>query len=86
MEIKVVIKDPVGLHARPASVMVKEATRFESEISISAGEKSGNLKSIMSVMALGVKTGEEITISAEGSDAEEALAAIKAAMEENEVI
>lgn len=86
MEIKVIIKDPVGLHARPASVMVQEANKFESEISISAGEKNGNLKSIMSVMALGVKTGEEITISAEGSDAEAALAAIKTALETNDVI
>lgn len=86
MEIKVIVKDPVGLHARPASVMVQEATKFESEITISAGEKSGNLKSIMSVMALGVKSETEITISAEGADAEEALAAIKTAMEENGVI
>lgn len=86
MEIKVIIKDPVGLHARPASVMVQEANKFESEITITYGEKSGNLKSIMSVMALGVKTEEEITISAEGADAEAALEAIKSAMAENEVI
>ncbi len=86
MEIKVIIKDPVGLHARPASVMVQEANKFESELTISSGEKSGNLKSIMSVMALGVKTEEEVTISAEGADAEAALEAIKSAMAENGVI
>ncbi len=86
MEIKVIIKDPVGLHARPASIMVQEANKFESEITISAGEKNGNLKSIMSVMALGVKTQEEVTISAEGADAEAALEAIKNALTENGVI
>ncbi len=86
MEIKVIIKDSVGLHARPASVMVKEATKFNSEITIFSNEKSGNLKSIMSVMALGVKTQEEIRIVAEGDDAEEALKAIKLTMEENGVI
>lgn len=86
MEIKVVIKDPIGLHARPASVMVKVSNGFESEITISSGDKSGNLKSIISVMGLGIKTGEEVTITAEGSDSDEAIAAIKAAMEEAEVI
>ncbi len=86
MELKVIIKDPVGLHARPASIMVQEATKFESEITILAGEKSGNLKSIMSVMALGAKTGEEITIKAEGSDETQAVEAIVEAMKANDVI
>ncbi len=66
--------------------MVKEATKFNSEITIFSNEKSGNLKSIMSVMALGVKTQEEIRIVAEGDDAEKALKAIKLIMEENGVI
>ncbi len=86
MELKAIIKDPVGLHARPASVMVQEANKFASEITISAGDKSGNLKSIMSVMALGVKTEEEVTIVAEGADAADAIAAIETAMKENGVI
>lgn len=86
MEFKAIIKDPIGLHARPASVMVQEANKFESEITITSGEKSGNLKSIMSVMALGASTGSEITISAIGADAEEALKIIKEAMIDNQVI
>ncbi len=86
MEFKAKIKDPIGLHARPASVMTQEANKFESDITISVNGKSGNLKSIMSVMALGVKTEEEVTIAAEGADAEQAVAAIKAAMEVAEVI
>ncbi len=86
MEFTAIIIDPVGLHARPASVMVQEANKFESEVTVKAGDKSGNMKSIMSVMALGVKNGEEITISAEGADAEQAIEAIKTAMETNGVI
>ncbi len=83
MEFKGIIKDPVGLHARPASIMVQEATKFESDITISANGKDANLKSIMSVMALGAKSGEEITIKAEGPDAEEAIAALEATCKEN---
>lgn len=86
MKIKVIIKDPVGLHARPASVIVQEATKFQSEMIISIGEKSGNLKSIMSLMALGIKCGEEITIEAKGKDAEKALEALEIAMKKSDVI
>lgn len=79
MEIKLTVKDPVGLHARPASVLVQEASKFESEITVSVNGKAANLKSIMSVMALGIKFGEEITIKAEGEDAEAAISAIEIA-------
>lgn len=86
MEFKGIIKDPVGLHARPASILVQEATKFESEITISANGKNANLKSIMSVMALGVKSGEEITISAQGSDAELAIEEIKKIAQKNNLV
>ena len=62
-----------GLHARPCTLLVTAATPFASDIKIAAGERSGNLKSIMAVMSLGVTSGTTITISAEGSDAEEAI-------------
>ncbi len=80
------ITDPVGLHARPASITVSAASKFESEITISANGKSGNLKSIMNVMALGVKQGNEITVEAVGSDEKEAIESIRKAMEENNLI
>ncbi len=82
MEIKLIIKDQHGLHARPTSAIIQESNKFESEITISSGEKTGNLRSIISVMALGVKMGEEVTITAEGLDAEQALASIEAVMKE----
>ncbi|AGR41804.1 MULTISPECIES: HPr family phosphocarrier protein [Spiroplasma] len=78
--------DPVGLHARPASVLTKEASKFASEIKIKCGDKEGNLKSIMNVMALAVKTGAEITIEANGEDENEAIEAIEKAMKDNSII
>ncbi|NQZ29462.1 MAG: HPr family phosphocarrier protein [Mycoplasmatales bacterium] len=80
------ITDPVGLHARPASITVSAASKFDSEIKIEANGKSGNLKSIMNIMALGVKQGDEITISAEGADADAAIVEIEKIMKENNLI
>ncbi len=86
MERKFIIKDPLGIHARPASLLVVEAAKYESEITISKENKKGNLKSIMGVMALGVKNGEEITIFAVGSDEEQALQSLKDLMIKNKLI
>ncbi len=86
MELKVKIIDPIGLHARPASVMVQTANKFTSELVVKYNGKEANLKSIMSVMALGVKTNEEIIFVATGDDSETAIAEIKKAMEENKLI
>lgn len=78
--------DPVGLHARPASVLSKEASKFASDIKLKCGDKEANLKSIMNVMALAVKTGAEITVEANGADEKEAVAAIEQAMKDNSII
>ena len=87
MELKVTITDPIGLHARPASQLVTAASKFESDITIKTeAGKEANLKSIMSVMALGVKTGESVTIVAEGKDAGEAISTLESTMKENELI
>ncbi len=86
MELVVKIIDPIGLHARPASIMVQTANKFASDITLKYSGKEANLKSIMSVMALGVKTNEEITIVANGEDAEKAISEIKKAMNENKLI
>lgn len=83
---KAIITDPVGLHARPASVTVAAAAKFASDITIAAKGKTGNLKSIMNVMALGVKQGDEVTITANGADADAAVVAIKEAMAKNGLI
>jgi phosphocarrier protein HPr len=80
------ITDKVGLHARPASVLAKEASKYSSDIKIIAEGKTGNLKSIMNVMAMAIKHGVEVTIEANGNDADAAIKGIKDAMIANGVI
>jgi phosphocarrier protein HPr len=62
-----------GIHARPATVLVQAASKFNSEMKIEYKGKQINLKSIMGVMSLGIGQGAEIKIIAEGSDENEAL-------------
>ncbi|BCB03148.1 phosphocarrier protein HPr [Bacillus sp. AFS015802] len=62
-----------GIHARPATLLVQTASKFDSDVHLEYKEKKVNLKSIMGVMSLGVGKGAEITIITEGSDEEEAL-------------
>ena len=62
-----------GIHARPATLLVQAAGKFDSEINLANKEKKVNLKSIMGVMSLGIGKGAEITITAEGSDENDAL-------------
>ncbi|MFD2618359.1 MULTISPECIES: phosphocarrier protein HPr [Terrilactibacillus] len=82
MEKTYSVIDETGIHARPATVLVSEASKFESNIELAYNGKKANLKSIMGVMALGVTQGAEITISAEGSDAEAALEALDKVIKE----
>ncbi|GMQ48380.1 fused PTS fructose transporter subunit IIA/HPr protein [Vibrio sp. 10N] len=73
------IKNAHGLHARPGAMLVAEAKKFESSIKVSnlnGDGKAVNAKSLMKVIALGVKHGHELQFSAEGADAAEALEAI----------
>ena len=69
-----------GIHARPATLLVQTASKFQSEINLEYKEKSVNLKSIMGVMSLGVGQGSDVTITAEGEDEEEAIKAIEETM------
>ena len=63
-----VITDPVGIHARPAGMLVKEAKQFSSKIMLQKGEKSADATRMMSVMGLGVKCGDTLSVSIEGAD------------------
>ena len=78
-----VIKDEVGIHARPASELVKEAKKYSSAITITKGDKSVAATKLMAVMSLGVKCGEEITVSVEGEDEETAAESLKSFFEAN---
>ena len=70
------IIDETGIHARPATILVQTATKFESDIELEYNSKKVNLKSIMGVMSLGVGKGAEVTIYADGKDDAEAIEAI----------
>ena len=80
-EITLTITHPVGLHARPATLFVKTAAQFKSTITIRHGEMKGNAKSIIKVLCMGAVNGATIQLSAEGEDAQEALAALKELVE-----
>ncbi len=82
-EVSVTIQHEVGLHARPASMFVKKATGFKSNINVTCGERTANAKSILSVLTLGAHKGAEVKIEAQGEDADEALAALKQLIDDN---
>ena len=82
-EFKYVITDPEGIHARPAGILVKQAAGYQSTVKITKGEKSADAKRIFGVMGLGVKTGEEITITVEGADEDTATAELETFFKEN---
>ncbi|MFD1421639.1 phosphocarrier protein HPr [Lactiplantibacillus songbeiensis] len=65
-----------GIHARPATLLVQSASKFNSEVTLQYQDKSVNLKSIMGVMSLGVGKDADVTISAEGADEADAIAAL----------
>lgn len=65
-----------GIHARPATLLVQAASKFSSNVTLSYQGKDVNLKSIMGVMSLGVGQGADVTITADGDDAADAVAAI----------
>ena len=82
-EFEFVVTDPQGIHARPAGLLVKEAKKFESNISVFKGARKGDLKKIFTIMALGVKQGETIKVQVEGADEEQAASAVEAFLNEN---
>ena len=69
---EVVVNNGTGLHARPATLLVKKASAFKSDVSIEFNGKKANVKSLIGVLSLGVTKGAAITVSATGDD--EALA------------
>ncbi|KGG80358.1 phosphocarrier protein HPr [Caloranaerobacter azorensis H53214] len=76
MERTVKILNESGLHARPASVFVKTASQFKSDIKIEFNGNILNAKSIMNLMSLGLKKDDEIKLIIDGPDAEEAMEAL----------
>lgn len=80
---ELIIRNRVGLHARPAAVFVKTACRFKCAVTVrnhTKGTPAVNAKSILSVLTLGVEKDHAIVVAADGADEAEALAALTAAV------
>ncbi len=82
-EFSYTIKDALGIHARPAGLLVKEAAKYPCEITLKCGEKKGNAKKIMNIMAMGVKKDNEVTVVCEGDEEDAAAAALEAFFKEH---
>ncbi|MBO5341849.1 MAG: HPr family phosphocarrier protein [Lachnospiraceae bacterium] len=78
-----IITDEIGIHARPAGLLVKEAKKYTSKIVLSANGKKAEATKLMAVMGLGVKNGQEVEIIIEGGDEDFAFEGMKLFMEQN---
>lgn len=77
------IKDEVGIHARPAGLLVKEAKKYESKVMITKEAKSAEATKLMAIMGLGVKCGEAVKVEIAGVDEEQAYEGMKVFFESN---
>lgn len=77
-EFTYTITDPIGIHARPAGLLAKKAKAFESEITLTKGEKTVNVTRLMALMGMGIVCGDEVKITVNGADEEAAAAEIEA--------
>lgn len=77
----VIVRNPSGLHLRPASIMTKIASKCKSNILITDGEREVNPKSILSLMSAGIQCGVEVNVVCEGEGEEEDLKTIVEAIE-----
>lgn len=82
-EFSYVIKDAIGIHARPAGLLVKEAKKYGSTIVLHKDTKSAEATKLMAVMGLGVKCGQTVRVEITGQDEEAAFEGIKAFFEAN---
>lgn len=77
------VKDQLGIHARPAGMLINEAKKYKCVLTIDTGAKKAELTRLMAVMALGVKCGQTVTITAEGEDEDKAIKEIEKFFETN---
>ncbi len=77
------ITDEQGIHARPAGVLAKQAASYASTVMIQTGDKSVDAKRLLALMSLGIKCGQEITVTVEGDDEDVAATEMEAFFKEN---
>ena len=77
------IKDELGVHARPAGLLVKLAKQYTSAITIEKNGKTCDMRELMAVMGMGIRQGETIAVTAEGEDEAAAIEAVEKFLTEN---
>lgn len=77
------IKEAVGIHARPAGLLVKEVKKYQSAVTIAKDDKSVNALKLMALMGMGVKCGDTVTVTVEGPDEDTAAPALEAFFQAN---
>lgn len=82
-EFQYTVQDELGVHARPAGLLVKLAKKYSSKITLAKDGKSCDMRKLMAVMGLGIKQGETITVTITGEDEETAAAEVAAFLQEN---
>ena len=78
----VTVTNPVGLHARPATFFIKKANEYRSYVCIENDSRRVNAKSLLGILSLGIVSGTEITIVADGPDEDDAVAGLEALLKE----
>ncbi len=83
-QFQYVITDPVGVHARPAGLLVKAAKALSSRVTVAKADgKSADATRLMTLMGLGIKCGDIVTVTVEGGDEDASLQAMEAFFKEN---
>lgn len=77
------IKSEIGIHARPAGLLVREASRYSSAVQVSCQGKRGDAKSVFGIMGLDAEKGDTITVRVEGEDEKEAAKGIASFLQDN---
>ena len=84
VEQEILIRNKLGLHARPAALFVQTASKFDSSIHIKKDTEVVDAKSIMNILSLGIETGATVFLIAEGDDAEQAIEELRKILEADE--
>lgn len=77
------VKEPLGIHARPAGMLTKEAKKYSSTITLKKGDKEVNVLKLMALMGLGVKCGDTVTVTIDGADEDTCAPMIETFFNEN---
>jgi len=75
-EVVYMIINRLGIHARPAAEIAKIASKYDCDVTLLGNNKQANAKSLLMIMALGIKNGQEVTIAVDGPDEDKAIEAL----------